>query len=227
MLKKNGRQLAIILFATLLSAAILILALAWPKVGLHIAINRLHHPLPDQLFRYWTYLGDGTVMLLPVLLAFVFYSYRKGLFLLFAYLLAGLGSQFMKRIVWPDELRPVSFFELNVPDYHLHLVEGVKMHHLHSFPSGHTATAFALFLALALLTEKAWLRYFLILLATGVGLSRVWLSQHFMVDVGTGALWGTCSAVLSWLLVMKVLKGERLDSSLLATLKTTKTAIRK
>jgi len=78
-----------------------------------------------------------------------------------------------------------------------------------SFPSGHAAGsfAFAVFVAVVLasaLPEHAgarerWLRrgaaVLLVLLATGVGLSRIALGVHFPGDVLAGALLGTSVAV--------------------------------
>jgi len=60
----------------------------------------------------------------------------------------------------------------------------------HSFPSGHTITAFAFFLALTFFTKNhAWqVLYFV--LAVLVGFSRIYLQQHFAIDVLVGSLVG-------------------------------------
>lgn len=66
-----------------------------------------------------------------------------------------------------------------------------------SFPSGHTAAAFALYLSVALLAQRSpnpWVRRgFLalaIVLPVGVGVSRLYRGMHHLTDVVIGALLG-------------------------------------
>lgn len=68
---------------------------------------------------------------------------------------------------------------------------------LHSFPSGHTATAFAIAMTFVLLLpEIGWLAFFVALL---VGWSRIYVGAHYFGDVLTGAWIGSISA---WLAVV-------------------------
>ncbi len=68
-----------------------------------------------------------------------------------------------------------------------------------SFPSGHTATAFAVAIAATVFLPRlrwAWLAY-----AAMIGLSRVYVGAHFPFDVVGGALIGLCVGWLSaWIL---------------------------
>ena len=57
-----------------------------------------------------------------------------------------------------------------------------------SFPSGHTTTAFAVAAALSLLFPKG--RFFFMLYAVLVGLSRIMVTAHYPSDVMAGALIG-------------------------------------
>jgi undecaprenyl-diphosphatase len=68
-----------------------------------------------------------------------------------------------------------------------------------SFPSGHTAAAFAV--AVAFLGEPFALGPLALLLAVGIGLSRVYLGAHYPLDVGAGALLGAFAGMASRLLV--------------------------
>ena len=61
--------------------------------------------------------------------------------------------------------------------------------HTSSFPSGHTATAFAAAVAVGALHPR--LRVPAISLAALVGLSRIYLGVHFWLDVFVGAALGT------------------------------------
>ena len=67
-----------------------------------------------------------------------------------------------------------------------------------SFPSGHTMSAFALFGFLALLRHKHPRQVvFLLLVALCIGLSRIYLLQHFPTDAFAGAIIGVFLA-LTW-----------------------------
>ena len=57
-----------------------------------------------------------------------------------------------------------------------------------SFPSGHSATAFAAATAVAIVSPR--LRVPALAIAAAVGLSRVYLRVHFPLDVVAGALVG-------------------------------------
>lgn len=67
-----------------------------------------------------------------------------------------------------------------------------------SMPSGHTAAAFAMAVALSWRWPRATAIWFAT--AAGVGVSRVLLDRHFLSDVVLGALLGTAVAVaaLKW-----------------------------
>jgi membrane-associated phospholipid phosphatase len=64
-----------------------------------------------------------------------------------------------------------------------------------SFPSGHSATAFAAATAVAVLCPR--LRPVVLVLAAGVAVSRVYLRVHFPLDVLAGGLLGAAMGVLA------------------------------
>ena len=76
-----------------------------------------------------------------------------------------------------------------------------------TFPSGHTALAFAAFAALAAFFPKG--RWWFLILASGVGLSRVLMGEHFLSDVIAGAGMGyACAAGLLAIPCIRSFHGE-------------------
>ncbi len=151
----------------------------------------MNSDVADFFFKYLTHLGDGFAYL-TVILTMLFFSIRKAMFLLGSFLGSGLIAQFMKHLIFSDSLRPVRFFE-NLAN--LHLVEGVTLHGSYSFPSGHTASAFALMFCLAILSPRQLMKALLLILAALIGFSRVYLSQHFLGDVVAGSLIGVLAVI--------------------------------
>ena len=172
-------------------------------------VNRLNSPYLDFFFKYWTLFGTFT-LIGPILLIQCFQKYRYALITAVSSLLGFLLVQIAKHFIWYDAPRPKVFLDKLVD---IHYVAGVQLNSAHSFPSGHTTGAFALFIALALLNKRpVWQMLFLIT-ALLVGYSRIYLCQHFAIDVLVGSVIGTVSAVLSYLFfINKPMKG--FDNSL-------------
>jgi membrane-associated phospholipid phosphatase len=181
---KNNLFFLIPYVVTILATGIILAV--YSKSDIHIWLNGHNSGFSDWLFSHVTFLGDGVfVICMAVLL--VLYSLRSSVFLLTAYLSTGLVVQILKRVVFSDYQRPVKYFHDTV---RLHLVDGVTILNGHSFPSGHSASAFALFLSLAIISRNRYLQALCFILACMVAYSRVYLSQHFLVDIFAGSLIG-------------------------------------
>ena len=138
----------------------------------------------DLFFRYWTNLGDGIVW---VAVAVYFYFYQKNKFplLIISIIISTLITQLTKNFLYPDITRPTA----SIADISkIHTVPGVELLTSYSFPSGHTATAFTIFLMACLLIKKISVVPLGFLYAVLVGYSRIYLAQHFPLDVGGGML---------------------------------------
>lgn len=186
-------------YALLLLILIPIL-LSFSKESVHLFINDRHNTASDYFFKYITHFGDGLMPLILALL-FLFFSFRKSLILVSAGLFAGILAQFFKRIVFPDIVRPAKYFE-GIHD--LYLVEGVKIHGSFSFPSGHSATIFALTLCLAFFAKNKMIKFFLFVLSLLVAFSRVYISQHFLNDIVAGSIVGCFAAFIMYIFLRKV-----------------------
>lgn len=177
-----------------------------------MAINSVHTSWLDVLMRYWTYLGDGVVVAVIVLMMLLL-SIRKFFITGLAYIFGGLAAQVLKKGFFHDFPRPVKYFDIHNIDFNLYLIEGLHMHGNFSFPSGHTATAFAVFFCLACFIRRPLYQLLLFILALGVAYSRVYLSQHFLMDVVAGSLVGILMGWLSWMWIHKYNSGW-LDESI-------------
>ncbi|HHZ81664.1 MAG TPA: phosphatase PAP2 family protein, partial [Flavobacteriales bacterium] len=161
-----------------------------------IWLNENHVHSLDSFFAFSTQLGEGLFFLL-VVIALLWRRFGDSLVVAVAWLSTGLTVQLLKRTAFTEYARPVKYFEA----IDLNLVEGVEMARWMSFPSGHTATAFAMFLALSIIFNKPVFSVLFFLGASIVGISRVYLAQHFFVDVVTGAAVGvTFTVVINWFL---------------------------
>jgi membrane-associated phospholipid phosphatase len=159
----------------------------YSKPEIHLWINQYNSPFCDGLFKYLTFLGDGVFVIVPAIIL-LFYSLRHFVLLAMAYLSTGLITQVLKRLVFDDIMRPSKYF--NDPAS-LHLIDGVKMLSSKSFPSGHSTSAFAFFLCLALISGNRYIKLLCFAIACLVAFSRVYLSQHFLIDIIAGSMIGT------------------------------------
>ncbi|WP_247237120.1 phosphatase PAP2 family protein [Telluribacter sp. SYSU D00476] len=158
-----------------------------------ISINNFWSPMGDFLFKYGTHLGDG-IFVVAVALLLMLYSYRRGLLIVLGYLISGLIVQVCKHFIFADIHRP--WYTMSKVAPWLHKVEGVQMYQNGSFPSGHTTSAFALFAMLAFMSREPWVKALYLLPAVVVGYSRMYLLQHFLIDVHVGSMLGVVSSIL-------------------------------
>jgi membrane-associated phospholipid phosphatase len=191
-----------VLFCLLMVFSAALLLFIYGKTHSFILINGHYNPQLDHFFQYVTYLGDGLIYI-PILLYALLFNRKFILPIIFAIIICTVLTHVLKRVVFPGELRPVS---LEVEKVVIHKIEGVPLHRMHSFPSGHTSTAFSMALLLAaVMRQKIW-AIVLPLIAFFVGYSRVYLAQHFVTDVLAGMTIGIVTAYLSLQLYKTYLK---------------------
>lgn len=178
------------------------LVLSLGKNGAFQLINSNNSPIADQFFKYFTHYGDG-IMWVPLGLVCFFYRRKYFIAVVAGVLISTIIAQFLKRVVYPDELRPISYLSETFP---VHQIDGVEMRKIHSFPSGHATTAFTMALIMAHMINKKFWSVILPLLATLAGYSRVYLGQHFPTDVLAGMCIGIISSVLSLLIYQSIFK---------------------
>ena len=153
-------------------------------IDLIIAIQQVHGPVLDNIFRAITFLGEADFYLL--LLPLIFWCVDSGLgarlailVLFSAYLNVGLKDLF-------QQPRP---FDI-APGVQLANVEG------YGLPSAHAQTSTVLWAGIATRLGKAWSSVAAIGLILMIGFSRIYLGVHFPTDVLAGWLIGGALLVL-------------------------------
>ena len=206
--KSNNRFKTCFLLLLILTGMTGFFVLINGKTGSFHLINSCHNSFFDFFFQYFTHAGDGLVWILPGLYC-IFFNKKYLVAVISGIIISTLLTHLLKRIIYPDELRPITYLSENFP---VHIVEGVKMNRMNSFPSGHTATAFTIVLLTGFIVKKKVWVYILPMAALLVGYSRVYLAQHFATDVLAGMCVGIISAILSIMIFRELTKKKALLS---------------
>ena len=184
------------------------------KADVHIWLNQYHSAFFDIFFRVLTNFGDGILLPLYITIMLMI-RFRHAVFLVVVFLLSGLVVQLLKRFVFADVARPMKYFE---GTHHLYLIKGVHQYCCNSFPSGHSATAFGIFLCFAMVAKQNWLKFLLFIFACLIAYSRVYLSQHFLIDAMGGSFIGVITAIACYPWICSIHK-DWLNKNLLMILR--------
>ena len=193
--KSLYKQNRIFLIGYLIFAIIAIYVLTWySKADGFFLMNPWHSDFLDMVFIPFTYFGDGFFIITLGVVLFFLKRKMLSLMILSSYLISGIIAQILKYFI--VEARPAFYLEkTNYP----HFIDGVTLHNFHSFPSGHTASAFALAAVLSFAIKHKNYSVLFLLWALLVGYSRMYLGQHFMDDVFAGSLIGILTSVFCWI----------------------------
>ncbi len=183
----------VLYFLFLVIGAYLILTLE--KGDEILYINNLHSRFGNEFFKWASRLAEAPAFALIFLFMF-FSSYGKGLLLGINLGLVSGAVQFLKLIVFTESVRPAAFFQGKAE---LNFIEGVQVFTQNSHPSGHTAIGFAVCFTLCLFTNNKFLKTVFFFIALFIGVSRVYLLQHFFRDVYVGSLLAMSITTIFWL----------------------------
>ncbi|MES2268199.1 MAG: phosphatase PAP2 family protein [Bacteroidota bacterium] len=190
----------------------LIIKLLYTRTEIFFAVNSVHSNFADYVEPYITHIGDGyTIIALSVIIAL--FNYRSSFLLLTSYALTALTAQILKYFF--DMPRPRIYFEDKLDK--IHFVKGLYILAVHSFPSGHTVTAFSAGVVITYLAKNKLWGLLLFFVAVMVGYSRMYLAQHFFEDVTVGSAVGVF-ITLGWLSFIdrkKFINSPRWDRGLL------------
>jgi membrane-associated phospholipid phosphatase len=186
---------------TILGALLLIgLSAFFGRIPVFLFLNTDGGAFMDQFFKWATWGAEGWVWI-PYLLVVVVLFKKDFKLILLNFLLSTLITQISKHVIWDKISRPIAS---GIPLDDIHTVPGVVMHSWNSFPSGHTATAFTLFLLTIYLFPTKWIFAIGAIFAIICAYSRVYLGQHFPMDLGGGMLVAVLSAQLSIAIRQKI-----------------------
>ncbi|WPQ64786.1 phosphatase PAP2 family protein [Chitinophaga sancti] len=165
---------------------------------LFLAINSFHAPWADVVMSWLTYVGDGITFAIMLVVILALRKFRMflnaGCILLLVTILIQTAKHYF------NAPRPIKYFE---DPAIIHTVKWVTVHGGCSFPSGHTTTAFAMFCFLSLISRNKLMGLVFIMLAFCAAWSRIYLAQHFFIDVYVGSIIGTCSSILLYMVFDK------------------------
>lgn len=181
------------------------LALRLPHGDEILALNDLRRPPLNQVFVFFTHCGEFYAYTVAALAALFFGQKRLALLVALTGLLV-MPVSFLAKDKFA-ETRPLTLFKEANRWQEVVTVPGVELTSGRtSFPSGHTTSAFALYslLAFALPPHRQKWASLLALLAILVGISRVFLVQHFLVDILAGAALGLMLSSALWWIQLRI-----------------------
>ena len=154
--------------------------------------SHFQHKRLDPLMKFFTYLGNLGLLWIGISILFILRheSRKTGIILICSLLMTTiLGEGIIKHIV--KRKRP--FIKMNICDQ---LIIGTPS--TYSFPSGHTASSFAA--SAVFLAINSRISIIIVLIATLIGFSRIYLKVHYVSDVIGGAVLGLlCGSITVYL----------------------------
>lgn len=192
----------------LLASAVLFI----PKYELFILINHHRSFLADIVFTFFTELGSGWILLPLGVYFLIKKKYKIVLSIAIILVVNSLVVSWLKHSFYMP--RPFLCYGNNVMT-----ASWVSLHQKYSFPSGHTALAFAIATYISFLFKQNSIKLFCFLTACIIGYSRVYLGQHFILDVFSGSILGSTIASVYYfasqaIINNKLRKSIRIEPSL-------------
>lgn len=175
-----------------------IIFLIYSKKGSEVLwLNSISKPSWDGFFLFVTDAGLAT---LPIIVAVIFliFNFRGSMLIALSLSFSGLITYVTKNWLFPNNFRPFHYFYY---DDFTRFIDDAPLIYFNSFPSGHTMAIFASCAALAYIIGKTVPSVLLFFFALLVGISRIYLLQHFGSDVVAGSALGVVAAFLAiWIL---------------------------
>ncbi|MGI6497801.1 MAG: phosphatase PAP2 family protein [Oscillospiraceae bacterium] len=163
--------------------------------------NNLRTPLLNAFFLLFTAFGNNGLLWIAcsgVMLFFKRWRQVGGAALIAVLLTFVSGEIILKSLV----ARPRPFWEIDA------LVSLLPMQGGFSFPSGHTASAFAAASVYFRGAPNRWAKVLFLFLAALMGFSRLYVGVHYLSDVMAGAVLGFAWGLLVWQTYLAIQKRQ-------------------
>lgn len=168
------------------------------SVTISLFFNNHHWDVLDRFFSFISCFGEKYFYIFIGALMLVV---KKNKFLPFplSFINFTIVVQFLKRVIFADHKRPSVALQQLLPEIELNLVPYISVEQDFSFPSGHATMIFSLIILFIYVFEvkNIFSQCMLIFFAILVAISRLYLLQHFFVDVYCGALIGSFMTFLT------------------------------
>ncbi len=201
LLKQKSNQLFIWLYL-LLVLVLAALQIFFSPTVLFQFINQFVNEKLNLFFEIFTWIGSGWTYG-SVCLLILFFNRKYFWLFVASFAATSLVAQAIKYFS-SNVARPVEFFSQQKISINFPL--GAEELHWNSFPSGHTTSAFSLFLLLSLISKNKWIVVSCFIGAALVALSRVYLTAHFVRDIYWGMIFGVeTTSIILFLFRKKIL----------------------
>ena len=191
-MQKKHFIIAVVLSISL-AASLFSMSMLWGKNEAFLYLNANLGFVADKVFEYSSYLAEGWFWI-PYFIVLVGFYKKDTAFILMNFLISTLLTQFAKNFIFGTAMRPMAS---GLDATQIHTVAGVEIHTFNSFPSGHTATAFTLFLLTTYLFPNKYVLTIGIVYVMVCGYSRIYLAQHFPLDLAGGIFVGLLTLPIS------------------------------
>ncbi|MFY0643136.1 MAG: phosphatase PAP2 family protein [Bacteroidia bacterium] len=186
-----------------------VVMLIWPKGEAILRLNGVDSRGLDFFFSNITKMGEWIGGLIVGLILLLTKKVKYVLTFIIAIGISSGSAKLLKTQVFPSNNRPAMEY-----NEELRSVNGIELHHNYSFPSGHTTAAFCMFGILALSMGGVEWQIGLSGLACLVGISRMYLGQHYLMDVIAGAVLGSFVALMVYWSLLSTWKGDFVNKRL-------------
>jgi len=167
-----------------------------------LSVNKIANPTLDIFAIGLTQLGLGIVMAVVAVL-FALWRYYYAIATAISLIFTGIFTGILKKIIFKGMPRPTGFFD---PKMLHHLMPNFDYHTQNTFPSGHSMTAIAIMLLLAFAINKKGWSVVLAVLGITVAFTRVYLLQHFFLDIYVGSFLGIVCTLIGLYFAQLILK---------------------
>ncbi len=187
----------------ILAIGLLPFVILFKKTDSLLWINGHNTNILDQLMYHITRLPELFLIVFIIILS-AFFERKTFISAVLAMSVCGISIVVFKQVIFSDFERPFAWLSQNKINYHQ--VEGISLHSNGSFPSGHTMSAFCALALAGFISRNGVVQFFLFILACASAYSRVYVAQHYLMDVYAGALIGYIYALFFYQLFTNKLK---------------------